>query len=94
MPAGSAGSWMRQSEPAARALLRRTGLYGLLRSRPRSLEVILTGRNPSQALLDEADYVTEMVMVRHLMKKGSKQEKGLNIRAKISCKFFPSSGTL
>ena len=52
-------------------------LIGLLRSRPRSLEVILTGRNPSQALLDEADYVTEMVMVRHPYEKGIKARKGI-----------------
>ena len=51
-------------------------LIGLLRSRPRSLEVILTGRNQSQALLDEADYVTEMVMVRHPYEKGNKAREG------------------
>ena len=36
-----------------------------LRSRPAGLEVVLTGRDPSQALLDAADYVTEMKKRKH-----------------------------
>ena len=40
-------------------------VLNFLRNRPAGLEVVLTGRNPSQALLDEADYVTEMHKHKH-----------------------------
>ena len=36
-----------------------------LRSKPEYLEVVLTGRNPSDALLKLADYVTEMRKIKH-----------------------------
>ncbi len=36
-----------------------------LRSRPKGLEVVLTGREPSEALQAEADYVSEMCKRKH-----------------------------
>lgn len=40
-------------------------LLALLDGKPEGLEVVLTGRNPPQALLEAADYVTEMKKIKH-----------------------------
>lgn len=40
-------------------------------------ELVLTGRNPAQEILDRADYITEMVCIRH------PYEKGINARTGI-----------
>ena len=40
-------------------------VVGFLRSKPDHLEVALTGRDPSAALLEAADYVSEVRMVKH-----------------------------
>lgn len=52
-------------------------LLSLLDGRPEPLEVVLTGRDPSQALLDRADYVTEMKMVKHPFKRGVAAREGI-----------------
>ena len=36
-----------------------------IRTRPEGLELVLTGRNPSETLTAAADYVSEIKMVRH-----------------------------
>lgn len=41
------------------------GVLGLLAGRAGGTEVVMTGRQPPQALLDAADYITEMRCVRH-----------------------------
>ncbi len=45
-------------------------LLELLREKPEALEVVMTGRNPSQALMDQADYVTEMRKIKHPFDQG------------------------
>lgn len=40
-------------------------LLQFLDQRPAHLEVVLTGRNPSDRLIDQADYYTEMCMRKH-----------------------------
>lgn len=52
-------------------------LLVLISSKPEKLEVILTGRNPSKALLASADYVTEMVMRAHPYTRGIPARKGI-----------------
>lgn len=52
-------------------------LLALLAERPGGLEVVLTGRNPSQALLDAADYVTEMKKIKHPYERGVAARKGI-----------------
>ncbi len=52
-------------------------LLELLRTRPASLEVILTGRGPSEALLNVADYVTEMALRRHPYERGIGAREGI-----------------
>ena len=43
-----------------------------LYNRPENLEVVLTGRNPSDRLIETADYVTEMKKIKHPFDKGIK----------------------
>lgn len=52
-------------------------LLSLLDGRPEPLEVVLTGRDPSQALQDRADYVTEMKMVKHPFENGISAREGI-----------------
>ena len=52
-------------------------LLELLHEKPDALEVVMTGRNPSQALLDRADYVTEMRKVKHPFDRGIPARMGV-----------------
>ena len=46
-------------------------------NRPEHLEVVLTGRDPSDELLELADYISEVKMVRHPFEKGIRARKGI-----------------
>jgi cob(I)alamin adenosyltransferase len=46
-------------------------------SRPDGKHVIITGRNAPQALIDAADLVTEMTMVKHPFRSGVKAQAGI-----------------
>ena len=48
-----------------------------LRSKPDQLEVVLTGREPSPALMELADYITEMRKLRHPYDRGTAARKGV-----------------
>lgn len=61
----------------AAGMLDEARLLALLDGRPEHLEAVLTGRDPSQALLDRADYVTEMKMVKHPFKRGVAAREGI-----------------
>ena len=52
-------------------------LLELLDERPEELEVVLTGRNPSEALLARGDYVTRMEAVRHPYERGIGAREGI-----------------
>ncbi|MBD5150710.1 MAG: cob(I)yrinic acid a,c-diamide adenosyltransferase [Oscillibacter sp.] len=52
-------------------------LLELLRERAEGLEVVLTGRNPSEALVGAADYVTEMKKIKHPYERGVAARKGI-----------------
>jgi len=52
-------------------------LLELLAQRPAELEVVLTGRDPSQAMQDAADYVTEMRKVKHPFEQGVPAREGI-----------------
>ena len=45
--------------------------------KPDTLEVVLTGRDPSAALLDRADYITEMRKCKHPYDQGIPARKGI-----------------
>jgi cob(I)alamin adenosyltransferase len=50
----------------------------VLRHRPDSLHVVITGRDAPQALIDFADLVTEMREVKHPLQHGIKAQPGLD----------------
>ena len=52
-------------------------LLDFLRDKPAELEVVLTGRDPSAALLGRADYVTEMKKLRHPYDRGVGARRGI-----------------
>lgn len=50
-----------------------------LDGRPEGMEVVLTGRDPSERLQARADYITEMVKRRHPFDKGVPARKGIEL---------------
>ena len=58
-------------------LIEEATLIDFLRGRPKALEVVLTGRDPSQHLLDAADYVTEMRKCKHPFERGITARRGI-----------------
>ncbi|MDR5587986.1 cob(I)yrinic acid a,c-diamide adenosyltransferase [Clostridium aquiflavi] len=48
-----------------------------LKSKPKGLEVVLTGRNPNEKLIELADYVSEIQAIKHPYKKGIKSRIGI-----------------
>lgn len=49
----------------------------VIRDRPESVEVVLTGRYAPQEVIDAADLVTEMVEVKHYFSQGVGARKGI-----------------
>jgi cob(I)alamin adenosyltransferase len=52
-------------------------VVAVLRDRPGSQHVVITGRNAPAALVDAADLVTDMSKVKHPMDAGQKGQKGI-----------------
>lgn len=52
-------------------------LISYLKRKPEHLEVILTGQNPSEALIQLADYVSEIRKIKHPFDKGLPARKGI-----------------
>ena len=52
-------------------------IVAVLTARPPDLHVVVTGRNAKPALIDAADLVTEMTMVKHPFRAGVKAQKGI-----------------
>lgn len=48
-----------------------------LRNKPEELEVVLTGRNPEEVLIQLADYVSEIKMIKHPFTSGVKAREGI-----------------
>lgn len=48
-----------------------------LKNKPKSLEVVLTGRNPNEQLVELADYVSEIKAVKHPYEKGINSRVGI-----------------
>ena len=49
----------------------------IIDAKPEGLELIFTGRGAPECLIELADYVTEMRMIKHPFKKGVKARKGI-----------------
>ena len=52
-------------------------LLNFLKKRPSQLEVVITGRNAPVELIRAADYVTEMLMIKHPFDKGISSREGI-----------------
>ena len=52
-------------------------LISLLDSRPEFLEVVLTGRNPDEGILERADYISEIQKRRHPYDRGLGAREGI-----------------
>lgn len=52
-------------------------LLELLASKPAELEIVLTGRNPSEKLQELADYITEMRKIKHPFERGIAAREGI-----------------
>jgi len=50
----------------------------LIQDKPRHVELILTGRNAPRQIIEAADYVTEMNLVKHPFQRGIKARKGID----------------
>ncbi|MGL6200825.1 MAG: cob(I)yrinic acid a,c-diamide adenosyltransferase [Lachnospiraceae bacterium] len=48
-----------------------------LRNKPQNLEVILTGNMPGEALIEAADYVSEIKKIKHPYDKGQQARMGI-----------------
>ncbi|WP_119458948.1 cob(I)yrinic acid a,c-diamide adenosyltransferase [Rhodospirillaceae bacterium SYSU D60014] len=49
----------------------------VFRNKPRDLHIVVTGRNAKPELIDLADLVTEMTMVKHPFREGVKAQPGI-----------------
>ena len=49
----------------------------ILKAKPRDLHIVVTGRNAKPELIEAADLVTEMTMVKHPFRAGVKAQKGI-----------------
>jgi cob(I)alamin adenosyltransferase len=52
-------------------------VLAVLQAKPRDLHVIVTGRNAKPELIELADLVTEMTLVKHPFRSGVKAQKGI-----------------
>ncbi len=58
-------------------LLTESLVINFLENKPKSLEVVLSGRNPSQNMIDHADYVSEICKRKHPFDKGISSRIGI-----------------
>jgi cob(I)alamin adenosyltransferase len=52
-------------------------VLGLIRDKPPAVHLVMTGRGAPQALIDAADLVTEMRLVKHPFEQGIKAQRGI-----------------
>ena len=61
----------------ARELLDRGALEAFVKNKPEELELVLTGRNPAQWMVECADYVSEVKKIKHPYEKGIPARLGI-----------------
>jgi len=52
-------------------------VLGLIREKLKAIELVLTGRNAHEAVIEEADLVTEMRAIKHYYAQGVKARRGI-----------------
>lgn len=58
-------------------MVKEEDILDVIASRPPSVDIVITGRNASEKLMECADLVTEMKEVKHPFKKGVRARKGI-----------------
>lgn len=58
-------------------MLTEAQVYEFITNAPNSIEIVMTGHNPSQRFLAEADYITEMKKHKHPFDSGMTARKGI-----------------
>jgi len=58
-------------------LLDENEVLDLIKQRPKQVNLVITGRNASQGILEAADLVTEMRLLKHPYEKGIKARAGI-----------------
>ncbi|EKU71649.1 cob(I)yrinic acid a,c-diamide adenosyltransferase [Selenomonas sp. F0473] len=58
-------------------LIHKDELEQILNARPPQTHLVFTGRNASEELVDRADLVTEMRLIKHPYQKGIKAQRGI-----------------
>ena len=48
-----------------------------LNEKPEKLEIVMTGRNPSEALMNKADYISEIKKIKHPFDNGVESRVGI-----------------
>lgn len=51
-------------------MLTESDVYGFIANAPASMEIVMTGHNPSEKFIDTADYITEFKKVKHPFDRG------------------------
>ena len=51
--------------------------FDVLKTKPESVEIIITGRHADQRLIEMADLVTEMREIKHYYQQGIPARKGI-----------------
>ncbi len=60
-------------------LIDREMVLAYLQHKPKNLEIVMTGRNPAEELLEIADYVSEIKKVKHPMDQGIVAREGIEM---------------
>jgi cob(I)alamin adenosyltransferase len=58
-------------------LFKEEELLALMDMKPENMELVITGRNATQNVIDKADLVTEMTEIKHYYKQGVKARVGI-----------------
>ena len=58
-------------------LIEKCEVERLIKEKPSSLELVLTGREPDELFLEYADYITQMKCIRHPYEKGIPARRGV-----------------
>ncbi len=58
-------------------LIDREKIDEFLENIPKDIEIVMTGRNPSEKMVEVADYITEMRKIKHPYDKGISARKGV-----------------
>ena len=58
-------------------LLEEQEVLGILSEKPKNLHVVLTGRDALPAIINRADLVTEMRLIKHPFQQGIHAQRGI-----------------